>query len=449
MAAPLAAAASKVAKKLIFDVLTDPEKVLKYIIIFVILPVILLLLIFAAPIAAITSLPTTFFYSDNSTQTDIMAQTAIINNYKMLTQNAYDDGIKWVKNEEQSLQPYDDLVETKSFTLSWMDLMAIDSIRYNQDFTNVTSSEIETLIQGFITKKAYKETYQVYDSNGKVETKIRAVIIFSTAPFSSMLSSLGFSDNDKAIASNIDRTLIGLVDFQNSGQPNVTYSLAYADAVTSALAGNANISQILMLALISHESGGDWLATNQNSNGTTDAGLCQINSANWGKYGLTNNPYDVSLNLAASISILNSDIQMYKDEVDALYAYNGGTPDNGKEYNPSYATDIEAIKAQLESSDVYTTITYTQIPGRPIVLIASERNNQNFYNPPNITVTDNRTGEEETILKTNGDSNVWAPQAAIYPLDLSGNLNDLSKGDTLTINFPDGKSSSVTVTKDL
>ena len=52
----------------------------------------------------------------------------------------------------------------------------------------------------------------------------------------------------------------------------------------------------LELGLIAHESGGDYLATAQDPNGTTDAGLGQINSGptpadpHWAEFGLKPTP---------------------------------------------------------------------------------------------------------------------------------------------------------------
>ena len=51
-------------------------------------------------------------------------------------------------------------------------------------------------------------------------------------------------------------------------------------------AAAAGVPAALALAVIDHESGGDWAASHRNANGTTDAGLMQVNSANWAAYGL-------------------------------------------------------------------------------------------------------------------------------------------------------------------
>lgn len=439
----LAILAKHYGRKLLADLAIDPEKTLINLAIFVGGILLALLLFFVAPIVAFTSLPS-FLFSHSGSASEIAAQTQLISMYQSVNQDLYNQGMQWVKQEESALRPYDDLQESKSYDLSWIDLMAIDSIRYNQDFNSVTLSDIKSLAQKFVIEKSYKETYQVYE-NKQLVTKTRAVITFSTVPFESMLSSLGFSDSDKSVAENIDRTLIELVAFPASSVANPAYPLAYADVVSSALANHPNITQSLFLALITHESGGNWRAFNRNTNGTNDAGLCQINSANWGKYGLTQDPYSPSQNIAAGVAILADALQQYGDELDALYAYNAGTPANGKQYNPTYAPGIEAVKAQISGSSIYTGISYTQVPGHPIDLLAAENNGQRFYNPAYLEITDTRTGERKTINKSSGDGNAWATQAAVYPVI----FNDIEKGDTLTITFPDGKTSSVSITQNI
>src|SRR5664279_1185753 len=119
------------------------------------------------------------------------------------------------------------------------------------------------------------------------------------------------------------------------------------------------------MALIAHESGGNWKATNSaNTNGTTDAGLCQINSVNWAGYGLEADPYNVSRNVQAGITILGQALSQYGDFTQALYAYNGGTSSNGQKYNPTYAPDVMGLYAQLQSAPAYAELI-SPMPNQP------------------------------------------------------------------------------------
>lgn len=232
-----------------------------------------------------------------------------------------------------------------------------------------------------------------------------------------------------------------------------TYALAYADAVQQVLTQHPNIPQTLFLALIAHESGGNWQAlNNQNTNGTTDAGLCQINSVNWAKYGLTNNPFNVPLNIQTGASILGQALGRYNDFSRALYAYNGGTASNGETYNPSYAPAVMSIYTQLQSTQAYAALV-PAVSGQPLTILAAEQggttwkaygqNGENFSNPQEITVVDERTGEAQKVERTSGDGTMWATQAWVY----HPKLKSIQKGDMLSIRFDDGKNTEIKVMK--
>lgn len=238
-----------------------------------------------------------------------------------------------------------------------------------------------------------------------------------------------------------------------SGQNFATYpayALAYADVVQKVLAQHPDVPQPLFLALIAHESGGNWQAVNQNSNGTTDTGLCQINSVNWAKYGLTNNPFNVPLNIQAGTSILGQALSQYNDFSKALYAYNGGTASNGETYNPSYAPAVMSIYTQLQNTQAYAALI-PAATGQPLTILAAEQggttwqayeqSGEDFANPQEITVIDERTGETQKIDRTSGDGTMWAQEAWVY----HPAFKDLQKGDTLNVQFDDGKSAEIKV----
>lgn len=89
---------------------------------------------------------------------------------------------------------------------------------------------------------------------------------------------------------------------------------------------HAGVDYELFLKLISHESGFQIDAIGYNSNGTTDHGLCQINTINHGwllrDYGL-----DVNIpkqNIQAGILILSMWQEEYPDELQALACYAAG-----------------------------------------------------------------------------------------------------------------------------
>jgi hypothetical protein len=85
------------------------------------------------------------------------------------------------------------------------------------------------------------------------------------------------------------------------------------------------IPPMLDLAVIGWESGGDYMATHHNANGTTDAGLQQVNSVHWRADGLMSNPFDPQRNVAAGLSILAQALADNPGDVSgALEQYNGG-----------------------------------------------------------------------------------------------------------------------------
>lgn len=129
-----------------------------------------------------------------------------------------------------------------------------------------------------------------------------------------------------------------------------------------------NVPVALIMSVMAHESGGALFVENYNcSNGkaaatqcssiykhthttSVDAGLMQINSGawpppnvpGWVQYKLQNNPFNPQRNISAGASKLFWDLKNYNNHLgQALYAYNGGTAQNGMTYDPSYAPTVE------------------------------------------------------------------------------------------------------------
>lgn len=127
----------------------------------------------------------------------------------------------------------------------------------------------------------------------------------------------------------------------------------------------------LELGLIAHESGGDYLATAQDPNGTTDAGLGQINSGpppadlHWAEFGLRANPFDPAANVAASVRILAGDLAQSGGHVQAaLYAYNAGSASAGLRFDAGYASAVLAASAQIEAGGILAAWPVGGLPVR-------------------------------------------------------------------------------------
>lgn len=124
----------------------------------------------------------------------------------------------------------------------------------------------------------------------------------------------------------------------------------------------------LILAVIDHESGGQWLAQHHNSDGTTDAGLMQVNSANWPAYGLAADPYVPAANIRAGVAILGGDLARHPSNVPAaLEAYNAGTAANGWLFDPGYASTVLADAQAIETR---AHLAATRIPGGEVIVTA-------------------------------------------------------------------------------
>lgn len=90
-------------------------------------------------------------------------------------------------------------------------------------------------------------------------------------------------------------------------------------------AARAGVEAALVLAVMAAESGGNPLALNVNPDGSVDAGLMQINSANWAAMGLADDPFDPEKNVTAGALMLADGLKEFRgDVVKALAAYNAG-----------------------------------------------------------------------------------------------------------------------------
>jgi hypothetical protein len=115
-------------------------------------------------------------------------------------------------------------------------------------------------------------------------------------------------------------------------------------------AAAAGLPAVLVLGVMDHESAGQWTAEDDDSDGTTDAGLMQVNSQNWADYGLSSDPYAPSANVSAGVAILRKALSATGENVAAaLEAYNAGTAAAGMQYDPEYAPDVMADVAAIEA----------------------------------------------------------------------------------------------------
>ena len=141
---------------------------------------------------------------------------------------------------------------------------------------------------------------------------------------------------------------------------------------------HSTLPNVVIAAVMEHESQGQVFARNYNCTigppmprpcgqvypggiirtKSEDAGLMQVNSANWKQYGLANDPFNPEKNIAAGVAILEADYAKYGYLEYALEAYNSGSggpnsPDAA--YAQAVLADINAYEAGPVLS-VYTTL---------------------------------------------------------------------------------------------
>lgn len=235
---------------------------------------------------------------------------------------------------------------------------------------------------------------------------------------------------------------------------NVGDTLAYLTPINQ-IAKIKGVPPTWAVADIAWESGGYWKAVNTNSNGTTDAGLCQINSVNWPTYNLVDDPFDVIKNINAGESILGNAFARYHNIEDALYAYNAGTPENGRLYNPEYVPNVSKIHDSLISSQLIISAHSYNDEG--LILTVGEStyekgsigsdNETSLINPLYITVqVANQTGTiklNTTVYPSNGDGLDFPEEATIYKVVGTS----FSKGDKITVKSSSGSSNQISLEK--
>lgn len=149
---------AKAIKKFIMGIFCDPEKLIKLIILFFMMPLILLLLFFTLPTVFVTSIPSILMDSGEADLTN--KQLELIAIYQEVPAVIDKSNSDWIENKKKSYSSYDDIVVKYNFDLSWQALMAIDSVRYEQDFNNVKRKDIIKLGERFPIRNVHTETYE-------------------------------------------------------------------------------------------------------------------------------------------------------------------------------------------------------------------------------------------------------------------------------------------------
>jgi hypothetical protein len=244
MAAPLAAAAKVAAKKIFLDVIEDPSSIFKYICI--LLGIISgVFIIFILPFYVMTNIPSLLLGSSDQA----IANAQIIKKYQDVVDDKKSELQKWIDDKKRSLS-CDSYVINFNFDLSYSQLIAIDAVRYSQNFSGVNNEKISKLIDYFIVKDVktekytvnvtYTETIKGIDGkpvlgiDGKpltvkktrTETRTRGIINVSVKSFDDVLKALKFDDTEKMLANNY---LITMNSVDIEGNFNIYDDISLSD----------------------------------------------------------------------------------------------------------------------------------------------------------------------------------------------------------------------------
>ena len=148
---------------------------------------------------------------------------------------------------------------------------------------------------------------------------------------------------------------------------------------------HSSLPNVVIAAVMEHESKGQVFARNYNCSlfGLTspipcsqtfpgglikteseDAGLMQVNSANWKQYGLSNDPFNPEKNIAAGVAILQADFQQYGYLEYALEAYNSGS---GGPNSPD-AAYAQAVLADINGYEAGPVMAvWSPLPAGPAI----------------------------------------------------------------------------------
>lgn len=145
-------------KKLISDLFTDPEELLKSVLIFVAIFALLISLIFLPVIFAL-NVPSILFSTTDKDGNSVVdpEQLEIFNMYSEIPMIIEKESLEWVEEKKMEYAWCDEQVIVIEFDLQWQHLMAMDSVLFSQDFYKVQYNNVMKKGKSFIIKKEWVE----------------------------------------------------------------------------------------------------------------------------------------------------------------------------------------------------------------------------------------------------------------------------------------------------
>lgn len=257
----MGAALATVAKKAATVFLSDPQKLLK-VIGYVFLVLLGILILLALPVIILISFPVLLVNSAMGATEDpaiTQAQLETIAFYQNAPITLGNIATQWIEDKTAKYAWCDDIQVDNSFILTWQDIMAIDSVLLEQDFSEATNNHVLDIGKKFIVYSATTEKYLAeeqyreeesftveepyYDSAAKawktrtvtktrevtktrLVEKTRAVISVTTKPFAQVIDEIGFDAEQSDIATNIYTTIL---QYDIEGQLNIYDDLDLSD----------------------------------------------------------------------------------------------------------------------------------------------------------------------------------------------------------------------------
>lgn len=199
-----------IGKKIAVNFFSDPEQTTENIFKIIIILLFVIIIFVQIPIWLIHNLPSIIFKSSLDDKI-LDEQIKIITMYYDVPVMINEDNWEWVDEMKVEYSWCDDIVVEYDFFLGWQELMAIDSVKHEQDFSNVKLEDILDNGYMFVNKgveiEKYEEEIEDEEGNITVVERTRAIIFVSTRDFDSVLNDLDFNEYNKKVVINIYENL--------------------------------------------------------------------------------------------------------------------------------------------------------------------------------------------------------------------------------------------------
>lgn len=168
MAGPLATLGIQLAKTVIVDLVTEPEKVLKYGGIGC-LSVLAFLIVILMPLILLFMVPTILLNSQNVDGKLTDEQMRVIGVYENAPILVHKDNLKWIEMKKREMSDCDEFIIEIQDDVSWQILMSINAVQREQTYDKVSDDQLLALALNFMKREARKEVHGGDNDDGDDE----------------------------------------------------------------------------------------------------------------------------------------------------------------------------------------------------------------------------------------------------------------------------------------